>query len=389
MANSLVHGCAALCAAATVVSIGYCGLSVVAGLKYRTQRRQVANTPEELPAVTILKPLKGADPDLYEALRSHCLQEYPEYELLFGITDQNDPAAALVNRLVSEYPQREIRLVLCDKRLGANGKVSSLVQLERVGRHGILIVNDSDIRVEPNYLKALVNELQRPNTGMVTCLYRGVPEQTPGSKLEALGIATDFAPGVLSAWLLEGGLRFGLGSTLAFRRQDLEAIGGFESILEYLADDYELGNRIAKRNLKIELSRSVVETHLPAYDLKGFLSHQLRWARTIRASRPAGYAGLLLTFTLPWALATLLFASGSPWSGRLLVVALIARYLMAWMIASPVLNDNASLRYGWMLPIRDCLAALVWIGGLLGRKIVWRGEVFRLEGGILKPTAKQ
>lgn len=388
MTISILHAGAAFTAAVTIASVGYCALSIVAALKCRRSGSLPTSVLNQTPAISVLKPLKGADPSMYEAFRSHCTQDYPEYELLFGITNENDPAAALVQRLVAEYPQRKIRLVLCDKRLGANGKVSSLVQLAASAKYDLLLVNDSDIRVEPDYLKTVVSELLTANVGMVTSLYRGVPENTFGSKLEALGIATDFVPGVLSAWLLEGGLHFGLGSTLAFRRSDLEKIGGFEGVLDYLADDYELGRRIAEHKLKIELSRSIVETHLPDYDFAGFFSHQLRWARTIRASRPGGYAGLLITFTLPWALLSLLLGGGTAGFWLIAVIAFVFRFTMAWVCAGSVLSDKHSLRLLWLLPLRDMLAAGVWMAGLLGRKIVWRGEVFDLERGKLKPAVR-
>lgn len=321
---------------------------------------------------------------MYASLRSHCVQNYPEYEILFGVTDPNDPAIPLVENLIEAFPDRPIRLARCDKKLGANGKVSSMAQLAAVAAHDFFVVNDSDIRVEPNYLRRVMAELQVQQTGLVTCLYRGVPTGTLGSKLESLGISTDFMAGVLAARQIEGGLRFGLGSTLAFRRRDLEAIGGFEAIADYLADDYELGRRMAERNLQVKLSESVVQTYLPAYNVAGFFSHQLRWARTIRASRPGGYAGLLFTFTLPWAALAVILARGATWALGLLAAALAARMAMALVTARLVLRDREFLRWFWLLPVRDFLAVLIWLGGLAGHKITWRGEVFVLEKGKLK-----
>jgi ceramide glucosyltransferase len=288
-----------------------------------------------------------------------------------------------VEKLIAEFPDRAIRLLPCDQDLGANGKVSTLAQMTTVAAHDFLLVNDSDIRVEPDYLRQVMTELQAPETGLVTCLYRGVPAGTLGSALESLGISTDFMAGVLAARQIEGGLRFGLGSTLALRKRDLEAIGGFEAIADYLADDYELGHRISERNLKVTLSQSVVETYLPAYNLAGFLSHQLRWARTIRASRPSGYAGLLFTFTLPWAVLTLILAHGATWAWAMFAIALAARVTMAFITATLVLRDRQFWRWSWLLPLRDFLAVPIWIGGLAGRKIIWRGERFHLKNGKL------
>jgi ceramide glucosyltransferase len=363
----------------TLASTGYCLLATFAGVRF-ARRKEDAPAAAGLPPVSILKPLKGADPEMYEALRSHCVQEFPEYEMLYGVTDASDPAVPVVEKLIREFPQAKIQLVLCDKRLGANGKVSSLIQLTAAANSEFIVVNDSDIRVEPDYLRTIIRELQQPNTGLVTCLYRGTPGRTLASRLESLGISTDFVPGVLTANLIENGMHFGLGSTLAFRKSDLQAIGGFESVVDYLADDYELGHRIAQ-NKKVLLSRSVVETHLPDYDFSGFISHQLRWARTIRASRAGGYAGLLLTFTLPWAVAELCVMRNLP-GVIVFAAALIARMPMALVSSRLVLRERlVSL---WLLPIRDFVALGVWLAGLGGSKITWRGERFTLEQGRLK-----
>ena len=366
-----------------VVSLMYCALCIWVGVRFAAQRRRSSAEGKAPPPVSMLKPLKGTDPEMYASLRSHCLQNYPEYEILFGVTDLNDPAIQVVGKLIDEFPERAIRLVRCDKELGANGKVSSLAQMAAVATHDFFLVNDSDIRVEPDYLRTIITELQEPGTGLVTCLYRGVPAGTLASKLESLGISTDFMAGVLAARQVERGLRFGLGSTLAFRRRDLKAIGGFEAIADYLADDYELGRRIAERNLKVALSASVVETYLPAYDASGFCSHQLRWARTIRVSRPGGYAGLLFTFTLPWAALTLILAQRAGWAWGLVAVAVAVRATMALVTARLVLCDRGFGRWFWLLPVRDFLAVPIWLGGLAGGKIVWRGEVFDLEKGKL------
>src|SRR5438477_160704 len=222
--------------------------------------------PLFLPGVSILKPLKGTDPDIYESFRSHCLQDYPEYEIVFGVSDPDDPAVASVQRLQREFPDRTIRLVVSPNKLGPNVKVSNLEQMLQSARYQHLLVNDSDIRVEADYLRRVIAPLADQRVGMVTCLYRGVATPTFGSQLESLGISTDFCPGVLVARQLEGGLRFGLGSTLTLRRDDLERIGGFRSVVDFLADDYEIGRRITALGLQVLLVDVDVETHLPAYD---------------------------------------------------------------------------------------------------------------------------
>lgn len=382
MLLSLSEALQAVPAIATVASIGYCLLATFAGIRFARRRTASAPVTAILPPVSILKPLKGADPDMYAALRSHCVQDYPEYEMLCGVTVADDPAVPVVERLIREFPEAKIRLVLCDKRLGANGKVSSLIQLSAAANTEFLVVNDSDIRVAPDYLRTIISELEQPHVGLVTCLYRGTPGSTFASRLESLGISTDFVPGVLTANLIENGMRFGLGSTLAFRKSDLREIGGFESFVDYLADDYELGHRIAQHK-RVLLSRSVVETHVPDYDFSGFIAHQLRWARTIRASRPGGYAGLLLTFTLPWAVAQLCVCR-NPLGVSLLAVALAARLVMAIVNSRVVLQEK--LVPLWLLPIRDFAALGVWLAGWAGNKIIWRGEKFTIAHGRLKRT---
>ena len=370
-------------AVVTVASIGYCLLATFAGIRFARKNKGrvgATNDATNVPPVSILKPLKGADPEMYESLRSHCVQNYPDYEMLCGVTEATDPAVPVVEKLIREFPEARIRLVLCEKRLGANGKVSSLIQLAAAANAEFLVVNDSDIRVKPHYLRTIITELQQAGTGLVTCLYRGASGRTFPSQLESLGIATDFVPGVLTANLIENGLHFGLGSTLAFRKSDLQEIGGFESIVDYLADDFELGHRIAQHK-RVVLSRSVVETHLPDYDFSGFITHQLRWARTIRASRPGGYAGLLLTFTLPWAIAQLCVLRNSP-GVAIFATALLARMAMAVVNSRLVLQEKAPPL--WLVPLRDFVAVGIWIAGWAGKKISWRGESFTLEQGRLK-----
>ena len=276
-----------------------------------------------------------------------------------------------------------IKLIVCERILGANVKVSTLAQMTPEARHDILLVNDSDIRVAPDYLRQVVAPLRDPQVGLVTCLYRGVAADTIGSWLEALGISTDFVPGVLSARFLEGGLRFGLGSTLVFRRADLAAIGGFESILDYLADDYELGRRLAASGKRVELSGAIVATLLPAYKLREFWQHQLRWWRTIRDARRWGYAGLLFTLGLPWALAALVASGGAAWAWALFAVTLGARLLVGLGTALAVLEDRRALKNVWLLPVRDLLAPVIWAAALVGNRIHWRGDDFYVKEGRL------
>ena len=343
----------------------------------------VAAWPQSLPPVSILKPLKGIDPEIYEGFRSHCQQDYPEYEIIFGVSDPADPAVASVEQLQRQFPERAIRLLVCPEILGANVKVSNLEQMMRLARYEHLIVNDSDIRVERDYLRRVIAPLADEHVGMVTCLYRGVAAPTLGSQLEALGISTDFCAGVLVAQQVEGGVRFGLGSTLVFRRRDLERIGGFRPIVDFLADDYELGRRIADLGLTVILSDIVVETHLPAYDVRGFLDHQLRWARGVRDARLGGYIGLAATFGLLWGVLNVIAAHAAPWSWTALAGIFLLRVAVAVAVGKTVLQDSRVVGQLWLLPLRDLLALFVWISSFAGHTVVWRGVTFELKDGRL------
>ena len=365
-----------------------CLWSAAVFLRERKADKSVRPT-QTLPPVSLLKPLKGTDPDIYESFRSHCLQDYLAYEIIFGVNDPDDPAVASVQKLQREFPERRIQLVVSPNKLGANVKVSNLEHMLQAARYEHLLVNDSDIRVERDYLRRVIAPLADQNVGMVTCLYRGVAASTLGSQLESLGISTDFCPGVLVARQLEGGLRFGLGSTLAFRRTDLERIGGFRSIVDFLADDYELGRRIANLGLQVLLSDVVVETQLPAYDLRGFLAHQLRWARGVRDSRTGGYIGLATTYGLMWALLTLIASQTAPWSWAVLTVTVLLRLAMALAVGKSVLADRHLLRHLWLLPVRDLVAVVVWIASFLGHTVTWRGDRFELKKGRLTRIASK
>jgi ceramide glucosyltransferase len=335
--------------------------------------------------VSILKPVRGVDPRMYAGLVSHCVQEYAgEYELVFGVSSLEDAAVAEVARLRVEWPAVSIRLVECPERLGANGKVSNLVQMLPHARFEYVVVNDSDIRVSPNYLRSVMAPFAEALVGLVTVPYVGRAEGTVWSKLEALGIATDFMPGVLTARKLEGGIRFGLGSTLATTKTALAKVGGFAGLVDQLADDYELGARLSAAGYRVELAHAVVETTVPAYTLRGFCEHQLRWARSTRDSRRWGYVGMGVTYVVPWALATVVASGFSLWAISLLSVALLVRVAVALTVGVGILRDGQVLRDVWLLPLRDCFGLFFWAWSCAGDVVVWRGERFRLRRGVLE-----
>jgi ceramide glucosyltransferase len=351
------------------------------------------------PGVSILKPLKGVDPRMYAAFASHCTQRYAgEWEILFGVSSVEDDAVAAVARLRVEHPAIKIELVECGERLGTNGKVSTLVQLLPHARFEHVVVNDSDIRVSPEYLDGVMAGFVPPKTqipfgndkqegkgvGLVTVPYVGRAVGGVWSKLEALGIATDFFVGVLTARKLEGGIRFGLGSTLATTKTALAAIGGFEALVNELADDYEMGVRLAEAGYRVELVSEVVETSVPAYSLRGFCEHQLRWARGTRDSRRWGYVGLGVTYMVPWALAAVVASGDALWSLSLLSLAVLVRVSVALTVGVGILRDGQVLRDLWLLPVRDCFGLFFWAWSYASDEVVWRGERFRLRDGKMQ-----
>lgn len=378
LAPSIVAAGLALC------GMGFYALCVWSARRFmrRGQKRPVTFTPP----VSILKPLRGVDPQMYESFRSHCVQDYPEYEIIFGVGEADDPAVEAVHRLMQEFPHCHIQLVVCPEVLGNNRKTSNLVQMLPQARYDYILINDSDIYVTPDYLRRVMAPFKRPQVGMVTCPYRGIAADTLGSKLESIGISTEFIAGVLAARQVENGIHFALGSTLAITRTALNAIGGLRPLVNYLADDFELGNRTSRAGFEVVLADVVVETHLPAYSLRGFFEHQLRWARSTRDSRRMGYIGLILTFGLPWAILSVILASGAWWSWTVLAAALALRAAVALQVGLGVVHDRAVWRHLWLLPLRDLVAFLVWFWSFADNKVRWRGDIFVLEHGKIRPA---
>ncbi|MGA9672983.1 MAG: bacteriohopanetetrol glucosamine biosynthesis glycosyltransferase HpnI [Terracidiphilus sp.] len=389
MPHVLAHSLEIFTTVLAIAGMGYFLSAIVAAQIFIAARR--APLPAFAPGVSILKSLKGLDLAMIDAFRSHCRQTYTgEYELLFGVSSLDDPAVAAVEQLQHEFPEHTIRLIHCPTSLGTNGKVSNLVQLAAHAMHPYLLINDSDITVSPRYLECVMDHFgpyaptqpQLP-IGMVTALYRGRAHGTLPSRLEALGIATDFQAGVLLSKMIESGLHYGLGSTLAVSREALDKIGGLAPLIDHLADDYELGARISGAGYRIALSADVVETSIPAYGWRGFLDHQLRWARTVRDARPGGYAGLVFTHGLGWALLNVVASGLSPLSLWLLGLSFFLRLSLAMTVGAQVLADHQVLPSLWLLPLRDLVAMGVWVAGFAGNTIVWRGDRFLLKNGKL------
>jgi ceramide glucosyltransferase len=353
---------------AIAAAVYYC-LVIVAAARWRPAR--VTGPAHSLPPLSILKPVHGRDPRFYEAILSHAAQDYPEFEILFGVNTPDDPALQDIVRLQGEFPALRIEIAIVPT-LAPNAKVGVLEELARRARYSVLLVNDSDIAVEPGYLRAVTAPLDAPGVGLVTCLYRAGAESW-ASRFEALGIATEFAPSVLVARLL-GVAEFALGSTMVFRAETLRRIGGFAAIANYLADDYQLGRRIAQLGLRIEFASVVVETDLGAGSWTQVWRHQLRWSRTIRVSRSLGYYGYVVTHATLWGLIAL---AAHQWQAG--VLALAVRVAAGVWVGAGILRDRKVRRDFWLIPLRDLFGFAVWAAGIFGDTVQWRDRQLKLR----------
>lgn len=357
----------------------------LAALRFRFQPKSGSTFA---PPVSVLKPLRGIEQDFYANLATFFRQDYPQFEIVFGLNDDSDAARWTIAQLQRDFPNVPVKIVTGSEAHGLNAsnpKMGKLQQMLAQASHDILVLSDADIRVAPDYLRRVVRPLADDGIGLVTCLYRGVPAKPFLSVLEALSMSGDFAGQVLLARMLQG-IRFGLGATMATRKQQIAQIGGIAKWADYLADDYILGREIAALGFRIHLSNTVVETVLPRRTALQTFHQQLRWARTIRACSPAGYPGLIFVFGVPLALAALAFKPNSAAALTTLAAVLVARFLSAFAAGLLVCRDRLLARYFWLLPIRDLFALGIWVLSFFGRKVVWRDARFRLlPGGKIMP----
>lgn len=364
--------------------LAYYLAATIAALRFFTRER-AREFARLAPAVSLLKPVRGVDFGSYENFASFCTQQYVDYEILFGVSDEADPAAALIQQLISDFPQRRIRLFIGAERIGANRKVNMLARLGHEAQHEMLVLTDGDIRVSPTYLQEVVAPFADQRVGAVTCFYRGIAEKNLGAELEAIGAASDFFAGVLMANWMEG-ITFGLGASIATRKEWVAKIGGFAAIADVLADDYELGHRIAKAGGKVLLSREAVWTMYPAQTTRSFWQHQVRWSRTVRLCRPLSFAGLIFTHGLPWALLAALIAPTTGIAAIYLIAYLLLRLTMAWTVGVWGVGDDVVRRKLWLVPFRDAIHFVVWLASFASNRIHWGGEEYIIAGGRLIPV---
>jgi ceramide glucosyltransferase len=345
--------------------------SVVAWLAVQVRRRTPRALPSNTPPISVLKPLCGADPQIYECLRTCCEQDYPSFQIVCGVRDENDAAVAVVRRLQLEYPYVDLQLVVDRRQHGSNRKVSNLINMMPHARHGYLVVADSDVRVPRDHLAALIGPMLEPDVGIVTCPYRGQPRRGLWSLLGSLFINDWFIPSVRVA-ALTGSRSFAFGVSIAMRREVLADIGGFNAIANQLADDYRLGELTRRRGLRTVLSDIVVDTCVDEGSLSELIRHELRWLRTIRAVRPLGYTLAGITFSLPVAALGALLASGARPALLLLAIAAFARV----MLHCAGRTDRSTLSQLWALPLADVLGFGLWCWGFVTRRVHWRDDRF-------------
>jgi ceramide glucosyltransferase len=347
-------------------SLVYCVLIVVATRRFLSA---TLPAPGNKPPVSVLKPLCGHDDGLEENLRSFMVQDYPVYEVLFGVHRPDDPAVAVAEKIIGEFSGRiSARLIITGESPIPNAKAFSLNRMVRDARYDVLVMSDSDVRVTPSLLSHLAQEFQDDRIGLISCPYRAVPGKSLWSRLEAIGMNTELLGGVMVARMIEG-MRFALGCTVAVRRSVLEDMGGFGYLQEFLAEDFVIGQRAAELGHGVLFSSYVIEHRIGSQNMMHNLGHRMRWARSTRRSRPLGYWGQIFTYPLPLAL---LLCAAYPAAWPVLFVTFILRGIAALATARNIVHDPVTQKQWWLLPVQDLIGFSVWISGFVGDKIVWR-----------------
>jgi ceramide glucosyltransferase len=362
----------------------YCVIGYFRGL-----RKLSALKPSFTPPISILKPVRGVDQDAYENFASFCRLDYPEYEIVFAVADVDDPAVPIIGQLQADFPGRSIRLIKGVARIGTNSKVNSLCRLVQEAKYDLVVMSDSDVRVEPDYLKVAAAPFADSQVGAVTAFYRCITKSGAAASLSALGMCLDSAPGALVARRLEKKMQFAYGWTMATTKQRLAEVGGWEAMANHHSDDFELGNRIARHGYCVELMRKPVWMVFPEEKISQFVRHELRWSIGLKNVRPTAYWGMVLTHGLPWALLAASMAAAAGWKGIAaahLLAYLVLRLGLAWTTGVWGLGDYAIRKKLWLVPVRDAVSFFVWLAGFFFEKITWRGLVYRVRNGQLFPV---
>ena len=377
-----------MAAAGVATSTGFLGLVVAATLRFRRTGVQFAIRPDHFPPVTLLKPLCGLEPNLEANLTSFFQQHYPKFEIIFGVRDAEDPALDIVSKVKRKFPHVPAKIVITGEPKRANAKVCSLMKMYATASFDHFVISDSDVCVTSGYIEQVIRPLLQPETGLVTCLYRGVPTDGVWSRLEALGMSVEMTAGVLVANLIEG-MKFALGPTMATRRDVLDRIGGFGILADYCADDYVLGAAVWGAGKEVVLSNHIIDHVVINRSLMDSLHHQVRWMKSTRFSRTWGHLGSVLTFSMPFGIVGL--AAGiilhRPFVGvAIFLAAYLNRIALALAAGYGAVRDPRAARLCWLYPLRDLMGFGFWAASFLGRTIIWRGETYRLEHGGLMVT---
>lgn len=358
---------------------GYYLAGILAALRF-FKRERAKVLPEFTPPVSLLKPVRGLDFDSYENFVSFCQQDYPDYEILFCVNEMSDAAVPVIRKIMDEYPRRRIRIFSNAPQIGTNRKVNNLALLTREAQYEIVVQSDGDVRVGPQYLREVVAAFVDPSVGAISCFYRAIAERNLGAELEAVGATSDFFAGALIADWKEG-VTFALGASVTTTKSWLKRIGGYESLANLLADDYEIGNRIHKAGGKVLLSREPVWTSYPAQTAKGFWEHQVRWARTVRFCRPISFLGLIFTHGLPLAILAAIVAPNLATAVAYLLTYLVLRYLVTWVVGIWGIGDDVLRQNLWLIPLRDAIYFAVWLFSFASNRVIWGDSQFRLRRG--------
>ena len=387
-------------AALAFLSLGLVVWQFVVAMRFPLHSRVAS--PGWAPPVTLLKPLRGADGETWRCLESWLKQEYAgTVQVLFGVASADDPACEMARRLAAERPERDAQLVLCSESLGMNAKVSTLIQLQRVAKHELVVVSDADVHVPTDFLANIVAPLRDDDVGLVICFYRLANPATLAMQFEAIAVNADFWGQVLQARCLKP-LDFALGAVMATTRQRLESIGGFELLVDFLADDYQLGNVIARQGGRIVISPVVAECRESPKSWREVWQHQLRWARTIRACQPLPYLFSILSNATLWSLLWLIASIAStvdssaittvrgvltdmttvdllPKASVFVLAIWLARILSAMCLESKLSRSRPNWAFFWLVPFKDLLATAVWAFSFLGNSVEWRGQRYRVR----------
>jgi ceramide glucosyltransferase len=368
-----------------IISAGIYNLfSLFCVLDFFGPKRQELKDLPHIP-VSIMKPIKGIDPEIRENLESFCRQDYPEYEVLLGFTELTDNAITVARDIAALHPDCNVRIITSKKNLGANQKVSNLQGIFEAANYPLIAISDSDMRVDPCYLRKIVVEYySNKNVGLITSLYKISNPASIGAALESLTVALDFIPSVLVARRLEG-VTFGLGASMLLSKKALEDIGGLSVIADYLADDYQIGNRLWKKGYKIILSDYVIEDVAGNMTIAEYFIHQIRWARTYRACRPKGFLGYGITHIFPFSLLLLILHGLTTLPLLILSAVITLRLSLSFVLYKKVICSRKWLRWLVLIPVKDLLSFWIWLWSFLGSKVFWRGKYYRiLKGGVIK-----